>query len=240
MACFIKLVVAFAAASAVTTAVPAPAQTSTFQARIEIKHSHDRMAHSRDENAVVWLQALDQTTAEQPLEHSERHYEMVQRDKQFHPHVLAVLVGSAVIFPNDDPFFHNVFSLYQGKKFDLGLYEAGSSRSVRFDKPGVSFIFCNIHPEMNAYLVALDTPYFTVTGSDGVARISGVPPGRYRMQVWYEWAESDELNHLAREITLPNDATSIAHIQLHESDRMMPAHNDKHGRPYEADRAPYQ
>jgi plastocyanin len=233
-----KIALTLAAALGIFSVFPAAAQTSTFQTRIDIKHSRQRSPQSHDENAVVWLWPLDRTA--QPLQALEQRYEMVQRDKQFHPHVLAIPVGAAVVFPNDDPFFHNVFSLYQGKKFDLGLYEAGSSRSVRFDKPGVSFIFCNIHPEMSAYLIALDTPYFTVTGADGVARIPGVSPGRYRMQVWYEWAESDELNHLAREITLPNDATSIARIQLHESERMMPAHNDKHGRPYEADRPPYQ
>src|SRR5207248_1365345 len=173
MSCLGKLIGAAAVVAAF--ALPASAQTSTFQTRVEITHSRDRREHSRDENVVVWLQPLDHTTAELKPAQNEHRYDMVQRDKQFHPHVLAVPVGSAVVFPNDDPFFHNVFSLYQGKRFDLGLYEAGSSRSVRFDKPGVSFIFCNIHPEMNAYLVALDTPYFTVTRNDGIARIAGDP-----------------------------------------------------------------
>ena len=76
----------------------------------------------------------------------------------FTPHILVVPVGSVVRFPNADPFFHNVFSLFDGKRFDLGLYEAGSTKEVTFSREGLSYIFCNIHPEMSAVVISLSTP----------------------------------------------------------------------------------
>ena len=94
---------------------------------------------------VVWLVPLDAVHPVRAI--SERpHYRLVQRNKRFEPDLLVVPVGSVVDFPNADPWFHNVFSLYRGKRFDLGLYQAGSQRSVRFDRIGPSYLFCNIHP----------------------------------------------------------------------------------------------
>ena len=95
------------------------------------------------------------------------HYRLLQKDKTFTPHLLVIPTGSSVDFPNLDPFYHNVFSLFNGKRFDLGLYESGSSRTVHFDHDGVSYIFCNIHPEMSAVIVTLSTPYFGVSAANG-------------------------------------------------------------------------
>src|SRR5579863_10289277 len=108
-----------------------------------------------------------------------QHYTLEQKDKQFIPHVLVVPTGSSVDFPNLDPFYHNVFSLFNGKRFDLGLYEAHTTRAVRFDRDGVSYIFCNIHPEMGAVVLALTTPYYGVSAASGVVSIHNVPPGSY-------------------------------------------------------------
>src|SRR5246127_2367910 len=108
----------------------------------------------------------------------------------FTPHLLVVPMGSQVEFPNQDPFFHNVFSLFNGKRFDLGLYESGTSRAVRFDREGVSYIFCNIHPEMGAVVLALNTPYYAVSGAAGMVTIHNVPPGSYRLHLWSEAAQS--------------------------------------------------
>ena len=85
----------------------------------------------------------------------------------FHPSLLVIPVGGKVEFPNHDPFFHNVFSLFEGKRFDLGLYESGTTRFVQFDKPGISFIFCNIHAEMSAVVMALATPYYAISDARG-------------------------------------------------------------------------
>src|SRR3989440_7930732 len=100
-------------------------------------------------------------------------------------------MGSAVDFPNKDPFFHNVFSLFEGKRFDLGLYEAGSTRSVVFNRTGVSYIFCNIHPEMSAVAVALKTPYYGISDRRGVITIPNVPAGNYDLERTHERALSD-------------------------------------------------
>ena len=113
---------------------------------------------------------------------------MEQRNERFVPHVLPVLVGTPVGFPNRDPFFHNVFSLSGAKSFDLGRYAQNESRSVRFDKPGVVQVFCHIHSDMRAYIVVLDNPFFTVPDENGRFTLDGVPPGRYRLVGWQERA----------------------------------------------------
>src|SRR5256885_8877747 len=106
---------------------------------------------------------------------------LAQHNKSFEPHVVVVPVGSVVAFPNRDPWFHNVFSLFEGKRFDLGLYEAGTSRAVHFDRPGISYIFCNIHPQMSAVVVTLNTPYWTFSDRNGHVTIANVPVGRYAL-----------------------------------------------------------
>jgi plastocyanin len=221
----------------VGAASAAQSETVTVEALVVVNHVHTNSVHSGNEDVVVWLTSLDRDVHLPPA--PERHYQMLQKDKQFHPHVLAVPVGAPVEFPNLDPWFHNVFSMYKGEKFDLGLYEAGSSRTVHFDRPGVSFIFCNIHPEMSAYVLALRTPYFAVSNNRGQIRIADVPPGRYRIEVWFERAESQELAKLAREVTVTASTTSLGIIEVEESPLSIPPHTDKHGQPYENDRAPY-
>lgn len=212
-----------------------PAQNTLVEVHIIVRHVRPSRSDSNS-NVVVWLEPQYGDPA---VPAKRQKYRMTQKDKQFSPHVLAVPVGAAVEFPNKDPFFHNVFSLYEGKRFDLGLYEAGSSRLVHFDRPGVSFIFCNIHPDMSAYVVALDTPYFAKTDSRGDIRISDVAPGRYRLQLWYERAESDQLVELSRDLKVSGDVLSLGTVQVPESERLIPQHTDKHGRPYDTDRTPY-
>jgi hypothetical protein len=216
---------------------PAQPERATVEAQVVVNLVHGTSAHSGNEDVVVWLTPLDHDVR-LPLARG-GHYRMVQKDKQFHPHVLAVPVGAPVEFPNLDPWFHNVFSMYKGEKFDLGLYESGSSRTVYFDRPGVSFVFCNIHPEMSAYVLALATPYFAVSDTRGQIRIAEVPPGRYRLEVWFERAESSEIGKLSREVTVSGVSTLLGTIQVQESPLAIPRHVDKHGQPYEKDRAPY-
>ncbi len=208
------------------------AQDVSVQGRVIVKHAGKPRA-DENENVVLWLNPLDRP-APQPV--SSRQYRLLQKGKQFSPHVLAVPVGAEVDFPNHDILFHNVFSLYKGKRFDLGLYEAGSSRRVRFDKPGVSFLFCNIHPDMIAYILALETPYFAISDRRGTVSIPGVPPGRYRLEVWYENAESNDLAALSREVTVAPPQSSLGTIEVQESMQHQPQHPDKHGRAYDAER----
>jgi plastocyanin len=110
---------------------------------------------------------------------------MDQRELKFIPRVLAVQVGTVVEFPNNDKTFHNVFSTSEAKKFDLGLYAPGKSRSVTFDKAGVVKILCNVHPSMEAYVVVKGHSYFVVTDSRGNYSLSRVPLGKYRLEVWH-------------------------------------------------------
>ncbi|HXG24233.1 MAG TPA: carboxypeptidase regulatory-like domain-containing protein [Chthonomonadales bacterium] len=109
-----------------------------------------------------------------------------QRDKVFIPHVSVVTVGTTVEFPNNDTVFHNVFAYFQAKKFDLGMYPRGASKRVTFDKPGLVALLCNVHSEMSAYIMVVDTPYFAVTDAQGNFRIRDVPPGTYTLRAWHE------------------------------------------------------
>jgi plastocyanin len=112
--------------------------------------------------------------------------ELRQRDERFSPHVLPLLAGTTVAFPNDDDVFHNVFSLSSAKTFDLGRYARGSSRSVTFPTAGVVQVFCHIHADMNGIVLVLDNPLFVVPGADGRFVIDGVPPGAYQLVAWHE------------------------------------------------------
>jgi plastocyanin len=130
-------------------------------------------------NAVVWLEALNEPWTTAPGK-----VVLDQRNLSFSPHVLAVRVGTTVDFPNNDRVFHNVFSFRDGKRFDLGMYPVGSMRQVTFDKPGLSRIFCNIHPNMAAYVLAVDTPYFAVSDESGDFTIASVIPRGYTYHAW--------------------------------------------------------
>lgn len=184
-------------------------------------------------NVVVWLMLLDNATAP-PLTTlpAQQHPQLVQHNKSFEPHVLVIQVGTTVQFPNKDPFFHNVFSLFDGKRFDLGLYEGGSTNSARFDRAGISFLFCNIHPEMSAVVVAVATPYFAVSDHAGRVAFSNIPDGRYLMHVWYERSSSDDLKNLDRTISLSQSTRSLPFIQVTDNGDFKLAHKNKYGQDY--------
>jgi len=140
--------------------------------------------------------------------------------------------GQSVDFPNGDPFFHNVFSLFEGKRFDLGLYEGGTTRFVHFDKPGISFIFCNIHAEMSAVVIALATPYYAISNARGEITFPEVPPGRYDIQVFHAAVAPDVLRAAQREVTLTSADSSLGNFSLAETDALS-AHKNKYGRDYD-------
>jgi plastocyanin len=109
-----------------------------------------------------------------------------QRDKMFQPHVSVVTRGTTVQFPNNDTVFHNVFAYFNAKKFDLGMYPRGATKRVTFDKPGLVALLCNVHSEMSAYIVVVDTPYYAITDKQGHFRIQNVAPGSYTLHAWHE------------------------------------------------------
>ena len=157
---------------------------------------------------------------------------MVQKDKSFRPGVLVIPVGSTVAFPNADPFFHNVFSLFNGRRFDLGLYQSGQSRTVLFNREGISYIFCNIHPEMSAVIISLNTPYHASPDAEGVATLHGVPQGSYRLRVWSELASADFLRSLDRTVRIDRENSDLGVIDIPASSIVIEEHLNKFGQPY--------
>jgi len=131
--------------------------------------------------SVVYLETAPQAAFETP---PPGRAVLDQRNEAFVPYVLAVTVGSTVDFPNSDRVYHNVFSLSKPERFDLGRYPKGRSRSVRFDRPGVVRVFCEIHSHMNAFILVFAHRYFAATDAEGRYRIEGVPPGTYTLAVW--------------------------------------------------------
>jgi plastocyanin len=218
----------------------APAQRASVTAHVEIipKKAGVQTASTAPpvkdaSGVVVWLSPADEASrhaaAAQPARPAPK---LVQRNKAFEPHLVVVEAGSTIQFPNDDPFFHNVFSLFDGKRFDLGLYEAGTTKSVHFDRVGVSFLFCNIHPEMSAVVVAVDTPFYAVSDRTGQVAIAGVPDGHYQMQVWYERGVQEDVKALARAVTVSDSARSLGTIEVAANPDFNFAHKNKYGQDY--------
>ena len=144
--------------------------------------------------------------------------QLIPKNKNFVPHILAVTQGAEIEIPNQDLFVHNLSSIHHGKTSDLGLYQSGKMRKIRFKQPGVSYIFCNIHPEMSAIVVVLRTRYFALTDRAGNFEIHRVPPGRYRLAVWYELTPEAEARLQEREVNVTAGDNEIGEIVLHSSD----------------------
>ena len=205
-----------------------PAWTQvTLSAHVELG---DRRSAQRSGNVVLWLSPV--VGHADFLPSAAQRPRLVQHNKSFEPHVLVVPVGSVVQFPNRDPFFHNVFSLFEGKRFDLGLYESGTTRNVSFDRPGISYIFCNIHAEMSAVVIALETPYFGISNRNGEIVIAHVPAGRYMMRTWYETALMESLDAMAREISVTENSSTLGVLEIPAATAAS-AHKNKYGMDYE-------
>lgn len=157
---------------------------------------------------------------------------MLQHNKTFEPKLLVVPLGSIVDFPNLDPWFHNVFSLYQGKRFDLGLYQARAEREVVFDRPGPSFLFCNIHPQMTAVILTVNSDFFGVSDKAGHILIHHVPTGRYLMHVWYESAASEFTDAPQRPIDIAPGENVLPAVSIPVTKHDW-SHKDKYGNDYD-------
>jgi plastocyanin len=137
-------------------------------------------------DAVVSVEGLPQESLRPQLSNDKfKRAFMDQRDIKFIPRVLPVLVGTRVDFRNNDKTFHNVFSTSEAKKFDIGLQPPGKTRSVAFDKPGVVRILCNVHPDMEGFIVVKGHPYFSAADKQGSYQINAVPVGKYRLDIWH-------------------------------------------------------
>ena len=156
--------------------------------------------------SVVYLESAPRPAFEQP---EARHAVMDQRNETFVPHLLAITTGSTVDFPNSDRIYHNVFSLSKTKTFDLGRYAAGRSQSIRFDRPGIVRVFCDIHSHMNAFILVFNHRFFSISDADGRYRIENVPPGTYNVIAWNEGLASEP-----RSVTVPDGGSAELDFRL--------------------------
>jgi plastocyanin len=177
---------------------------------------------------VIWLER----SGTAPAAHVAGHATMTQKNKTFLPHILVVQAGTTVDFPNMDPIFHNAFSSFDGKVFDVGLYPPGTSRSVRFDREGVVRVFCNIHSAMSAVIVVLNQPWFAVSSHDGTFQIQGVPEGDYLLHVYHERATLGTLTALTQPVGVKQGRVELPVITISETGFLLAPHKNKFGKDY--------
>ena len=209
----------------------AQSETTDVQIRVELLQGNSQQPMNQG-NAVVWLSpepGVTMASAEPPV--TPAHFRMEQKNKSFSPHLLVVPLGSTVEFPNLDPFFHNVFSQFNGKRFDLGLYEAGSTRVVHFDHEGISYLFCNIHSQMAAVIVTLRTPYFAAGTRSGPLELHDVPVGDYELHVWAEGADAKELQELTRRVHIGSPQRDLGTLRVYVTGSLAD-HKNKFGEDY--------
>jgi len=222
----------FACAFAVRSQrAPVTAQVEIVRAKT-VKKTAATSGGADSSNVAVWLAPMGAGSGSAATAPVHSVPQITQIDKSFDPHVLMVQAGTAVQFPNRDPFLHNVFSLFDGKRFDLGFYEAGSSKTVHFDRVGVSFLFCNIHPEMSAAVIVVDTPYFGLSNRAGHVTIPDVPDGRYQLNVWYERSLPEDLKSISRVVTISEATRSLETIKVTENAHFSLEHKNKYGQEY--------
>ncbi len=163
----------------------------------------ERVKYDEMNDFVVYIEGPVGTNPpivpEKPLQVITAKKEVSQKKAQFSPHVLPVVVGTTVEWPNKDDIYHNVFSYSEAKYFDLGLYKNGDTKSVTFDKAGRVDVFCSIHSSMSCIVLVLENPYFAATTDKGVFTIPDVPPGTYKLKAWHE-----RLPPQIKEITVPS------------------------------------
>ena len=209
-----SLAVVFVLANASSPAQP---RLGTIRGRVEVKriiHPVERRPSASDTTStpppreipdlrrtVVYLERGPSAALEsrEPIR-----ARMDQRNETFLPHVLTIDQGTVVDFPNNDTTYHNVFSISKTRKFDLGRYARGKSRSVRFDQPGVVRIFCDIHSHMSAFVLVFTHPYYAKAEGDGRYRIDNLPPGTYTVSTWHEGEV-----HETKTVTVPSQGGDV-------------------------------
>lgn len=208
-----------------------PLTGSNVSGRVEISPLPDmspRHEHASSD-IVVWLKAIHPAAAQVAVP---EHAQLLQKDKMFHPHTLAITVGSVVDFPNADPIFHNAFSNFDGELFDVGLYPPGTTRSVHFKRPGIVRVFCNIHPAMSAVIVVVDTPYVATASRDGRYNIPNVAAGTYEVHVFDERATAGPKSQTVLTVDGTEQQVTAPSIHLLEAKYLNVTHKNKYGLDY--------
>lgn len=201
---------------ALALAAPEAAGTGTIRGRITPEHGATPPA-SRPSVAELGMKEMRQTSDEQRSvvyletaprgafeDRSDARVRMDQRNETFVPHVLAIMIGTTVEFTNSDRTYHNVFSLSRTRPFDLGRYPTGASKSIRFERPGVVRVFCDIHSHMSAFILVFSHRYFDVTDDEGRFHLDNVPTGTYNVVVWNEGQQRD-----VRRVTVPDEGGEV-------------------------------
>jgi plastocyanin len=197
---------------------------------IELTNSKDAAVRKRKDysGVVLWLEPVERPAAAL----ASKHVEMLQKNKAFLPHVIAVSVGSTVDFPNLDLIFHNAFSNFSGQPFDVGLYPPHTSRNVTFTHPGIVRVFCNIHSTMSAIIAVVNTPWYAVTTANGKYAMANVPAGEYQLRIFHERSQPDNLRFLERHITVPEGGLAMPLISISETGYNPESHLNKYGQIY--------
>ena len=175
--------------------------------------------------AVIWLEPVGGSTSRPRALKAE----VAMRSRQFSPHVRVVTVGSAVQFPNQDPFSHNIFSSTPGSAFDLGLYGRGQTKEQVFAKPGAIPVYCNVHAKMASFVIVVPTPWYAQASADGRWSIGDVPAGTYTLHIWHERGTEQ-----TRSITVTANGADAAEAQLDARGYVLAEHKDKWGKDYTA------
>lgn len=197
--------------------------------QVELTNSSDAaVRHKNYAGVVLWLEPVDRTAGAIPS----KTVKILQQDKHFLPHVVAIPVGGTVDLPNNDPFWHNAFSNSGPEPFDIGLYPPFTSRSHTFKHAGIVRVFCNIHSTMSAIIAVVPTPYYIVTSESGRFAIPNVAPGDYDLHIFYERALPANLRFLEHRITVPDSGVTLPLISISETGFVPAPHLDKHGKPY--------
>ena len=212
------------------------AQDVTLTARVELLKGDKAAKAPEAENVVVWL--VPEGAGIRPAFH--RNHVPPAQSPAIGPEqqeLRAACAGGAGGLgggvPQSRSILSQCFFAVRGKRFDLGLYEAGSTRDVHFDKPGISYIFCNIHPEMSAVVIALDTPYYGISDARGQVVIANVPSGKYTLRVWYEATPPETLKAMTREVTVSEASSTLGVLRLTEAN-LPTAHKNLYGRDYDS------
>ncbi|MBI4851512.1 MAG: hypothetical protein HY819_06940 [Acidobacteria bacterium] len=208
----------------ISYSLPVAAKIEATVSLVNAKKSNDLS------NIALWLEPSG-STARIPKQ-STPYPAMRQKGKKFVPKVLIVSSGYYVSFPNDDPFPHNVFSPSEVKKFDLGLYQAGENVDQLMNRPGVIPVYCNIHPQMKAFVISVKTAYYALSDDSGKVEINNVPNGKYTLKVWHERATTESLNKLSREVTVSGSTVNLGSIQVDEAGFSPFQHKNKDGKDY--------
>jgi plastocyanin len=210
-----------AAALSLVVAVASPSLAATVSGAVQLVA--DGKARPDASNAVVWIEGAPRGRSGG----GSKAPQMTQSSKRFQPRVVVVSKDATVDFPNEDPLYHNVFSVSGGNRFDLGLYRSGSSKSKKFDETGLVRVYCNIHPQMIGFVMVVDSDYVAVTGRDGAFRFDNLPPGSYVLKAWHE-----EGGETSQPVTVRSAAEAPVSISLDVSGFKPAPHKNKYGKDY--------